>query len=179
VTHLVVDVGGLLGAPVLVTRDYVASADHERIVLRCTRDELKVMDPFEQTMFIPPEGQSDLARPDRLPYQTLYPAQGTLIGPLAVPPNVAPPAVEERVPAGGIVVDKESTVEATDGEVGHVDEVISDPTTGALSYLVVRTGMLWAEKKLQVPASAIAEVDAGTVRLSVARDQLKEVTSEK
>jgi uncharacterized protein YrrD len=169
VTHLVVDSQEHLGAPILVPRDQVAAAGHDGVRLRCTRAEFNTMDPFEEVMYTTPDAQHPTL--GYAPSQYLYPAQGGLIGPLATPP-APPPIVEVLVPPGEVVVDRESAVEATDGAVGHVEDILTDPSTGRLTHLVVRSGHLWAAHSRVVPAAAIAEVSEGTVRLRLSRDDV-------
>jgi sporulation protein YlmC with PRC-barrel domain len=168
ITHLVVDVQEHFGFPVLVMRDHIRSASREEVRLDCTRDELRTMDPFQEVLFAAPD------RPHEglgyLPSQYLYPAQGGLIGPLAAPPTL-PPVIEDRVPAGDVLIGPDAAVEATDGTVGRVEDVETDPATGRLTHVVVRTGHLWAARSVKLPASAVERVEEGAVHLKVSRDE--------
>lgn len=71
--------------------------------------------------------------------------------------------------------DPGAAVEASDGRVGTVDEVVVRPETGALAYLVVRRG--WADERLVLPAELVedeateATPDRTRVRLRVTRDE--------
>ena len=51
--------------------------------------------------------------------------------------------------------DPGAAVEASDGRVGTVDEVVVRPETGALAYLVVRRG--WADERLVLPAELVED----------------------
>lgn len=71
--------------------------------------------------------------------------------------------MDERVEVGATVV-------ATDGEVGTVEAVVADPTTGEPNLLVVRTR---AGERVEVPIALVAAGStAREVRLSVAGDAL-------
>ena len=54
VTHLVINTMPHLGFAVLVPRWAVVSADHDHVRLSCTQAELHRMEPFEDTVFLPP-----------------------------------------------------------------------------------------------------------------------------
>lgn len=167
VTHIVVDSQPHFGVAVLTPREQVAMAGNDEIRLRCSRDELKRMDPFEELMYSPAEGAVGTGRLIPAPYDSpggglgLMPMAG-LGGPLG-----APPIMEEVVPSGEVVIDPDSTVEARDGEVGHVEEVLTDPATGKISHLIIRRGHLWARRHVRLPASAVTAVEEGVVRLGL------------
>jgi len=168
ITHLVVDVQQHFGFPVLVTRDRLISATREEARLNCTRDELRTMDPFQEVMFTAPDRQHEGL--GYLPSQYLYPAQGGLIGPLAAPPTL-PPVIEDRVPAGDILIGPDAAVEATDGTIGRVEDIETDGQTGQLTHVVVRTGHLWAAHSVKLPVAMIDRVEEGAIHLNVSRDE--------
>ena len=135
VTHLVVDTAPHFGVPVLVPRDRVLKATEDGIRLSCSREQLVTMDQFEQAMYVPGTDQQG-----PLP-AVLYPGPwgtGIGIGGYAATPTAptpSPVAIEEDVPPGEFVVDRDSTVEAKDGEVGHVEDILTDPATGRMTHL--------------------------------------------
>ena len=76
--------------------------------------------------------------------------------------------------ATDVRVEPGATVEATDGRLGTVDEVIVHPESGGLAYLLVRRG--WGNEQLLVPAELInwsEERGETHVRLSVSREQAR------
>jgi uncharacterized protein (TIGR02271 family) len=60
-------------------------------------------------------------------------------------------------------------VEARDGRMGTVEEVVVHPETGELASLVVRRG--WTDRLLYVAAAEVDRLDSGAVRLRVTRDE--------
>jgi uncharacterized protein (TIGR02271 family) len=60
-------------------------------------------------------------------------------------------------------------VEATDGRLGTVEEVVVRPETGELASLVVRRG--WTDRLLHVGAALVDRLDAGGVLLRVSREE--------
>ncbi len=186
ITHLVVDAQEHFGIPVLVPIDQVAEADPERIRLRCTQAQLKQMDPYEEVMTSGVEPQSGMAGMGGMTGMAgmappLIPASGIgeiaaagFTGPFGAGPTMAP-IMEEVVPRGEVVIDRESAVEATDGDVGHVEDVVTDSATGRLSHLVVRSGHLWATHTFRLPASAVEKVEEGSVRLRLTQAEVEEI----
>jgi sporulation protein YlmC with PRC-barrel domain len=178
ITHLVVESQHHFGIPLLVPLKNVARADQERVVLNCTQAELKQMEPFEEVMSPGIQGQQGLPG---MPPSSMSPAPGLggtamegLVGPLAAPP-FSPPMVQEVVPQGEVVIGRDAAVTATDGDIGHVDDLVTDPGTGRLTHLVVRSGHLWARHTFRLPASAVAAVEEGIVRLRLSRDEVEAI----
>jgi len=64
------------------------------------------------------------------------------------------------------------TVEATDGEIGKIDEATYAPGN---SYVVVDTGFWIFGKKRMIPAQVVTrvEVDRRTVRVNLSKDEIK------
>ena len=180
VTHLVVELEEHFGIPVLVPIDQVEMADQEHIRLRCSRAAMQQMEPFEQVM--------TSGGPDEQPLMGLNPLSpgasglgmapmGGMIGPLGGAPMMMP-IMEERVPSGEVVIGRDATVEAVDGEVGHVEEVITDPTSGRLTHLVIRSGHLWATSTFRILADAVDRVEEGNVRLNLTKDEVETLARE-
>lgn len=70
-------------------------------------------------------------------------------------------------------IDPGAAVEATDGRLGTVDEVVVRPDDGGLAYIVVRRG--WSNEQLLVPADLIRAIEGPReVKLGVSRDEARE-----
>jgi len=66
-----------------------------------------------------------------------------------------------------------AVVEALDGRLGTVDEIVVQPNTGELAYLVLRRG--WSDERLTLPAALIESItDGRTVRLAGGRDEARQ-----
>ena len=58
-------------------------------------------------------------------------------------------------------------VEATDGDVGKVDEFLIDPVTGRITHIVLREGILWDKRDVTIPVSDIDRIEDDTVYLKL------------
>jgi uncharacterized protein (TIGR02271 family) len=71
---------------------------------------------------------------------------------------------------GDVRIDPGAGVEAVDGRLGTVDEVILHPDGKGIAYVIVRRG--WSNEQLLVPAELIQSVNGPReVRLSVGREE--------
>jgi sporulation protein YlmC with PRC-barrel domain len=66
-------------------------------------------------------------------------------------------------------------IHATDGEIGHVDDVLVDERTFAVQYLVVDTSNWIGGKWVAISPSAARSVDWGKMRIDtdLTRDQIR------
>jgi sporulation protein YlmC with PRC-barrel domain len=180
VTHLVVESQEHFGIPVLVPRDKVATADEDHVTLTCTQAELHLMDPFEEVMTPGAQIQPGIVG---VASPSLFPAPGLGLTPMEGPAGPvsasAPmmPMIEEVVPQGEVVIGRDSAVQARDGDVGRVDDLVTDPGTGRMTHLVVRSGHLWAKHTFRLPASAVASVKEDTVHLRLTQAEVEAIAN--
>jgi uncharacterized protein YrrD len=154
VTAFVIATGGLVGHDVLVGRDVLESAtrDGEEIVIDMSKDELRVLEPFQELAYTPPP----LGFIAPLPYD--YPAAAYLIAsePLLMP-TPTPPAGEQREHPHQPSISKGMRVRDAGGEtLGVVDEVRTDEITGELRAIIVREGgLLGGRQTREIPADHV------------------------
>ncbi len=163
-TTLIVDAKSLTVSHVVVREDKPGHIERivpaKRVVettagairLDCSVEELHAMRPFLQVeyqqAYIPRYVGPDMATP-------YYYAEMETI-----------PVVQELVPEGGRSVHPGDPVEASDGRVGELSELVTDPETGRITHLVLREGHLWGNKKVLLPASMIeSRTPEGAIRL--------------
>ncbi len=79
----------------------------------------------------------------------------------------------ENIPAGERAVRRGARVQATDGDVGHVDEFLVNPDGDLITHLVLREGHLWGRKDVSIPVSAIDLIEEDTVFLSLSKDDVE------
>ena len=112
---------------VLVPMAMIGSITPEQINLHCTGDELNLFPPFIEQEFVKmdvPDGSMT----------------GYLMLPYVLPENLIIPIAHKRIPESEMAVRRGSSVQATDGEAGKVDEFIVDQANGQITHLVMRAG---------------------------------------
>jgi hypothetical protein len=67
-------------------------------------------------------------------------------------------------------------IQASDGDIGHVEEFLVDSDAWAIRYVVVDTKNWWPGKKVLVPPNAFTGIDWAeqTVRVGLSRDQVRQ-----
>ena len=157
VTHVVVQDKKLPEyATRMVSIDKVASATHNQITLSCTFDELARMDPFIVKRFIQESG-SGQAYGSGEAYTSQYVLNDTAYDSVQ----------EEQIPQGELSVYSGMHVQASDGKVGKLDELVLDPKSGDITHLQMREGHLWGKKDVAIPVSAVDFVDEDTIYLKL------------
>ncbi len=169
VTHLVVKEAESPHAERLIPVEAVSETAPDVILLDFTRDELNKMDPFVQTEYIREE------MPDLEYAPPGYVGAGSyLIWPYAVPDRTYVVAVEHKqIPLGERAVKRGTRVEATDGRVGRVDELLVNPENEHITHLVMREGHLWGQKDIAIPVSEIGRIEEDTVQLKLSKDEIE------
>jgi sporulation protein YlmC with PRC-barrel domain len=143
VTHLIVQPQGKLQC--LVPVDQVTEASPTSVHLRCTQDELARMEHFIEYEYV-------MTAPDALVW---------------VPEPQMVPMFHRRIPRGEFAIERGSNVEAIDGHVGKVDELLVDSRDDPIMHLVLRKGHLWGQKDVMIPASQIDHIANDTVFLKL------------
>ena len=123
VTHFVVsDDQAMAAHHYLVPIELVTDAGRDSISLSITKEELAQQESFVETRYIENPGVT-----------TGYPADSVYLAPYVSPVDLAYLPVEvERIPMGEMALHRGATVEATDGYVGQVDELVLDPESGSI-----------------------------------------------
>lgn len=152
-TYIVVE-DAISDTPVerLVPVEQVAESTSHTIYLSCTRDEFVVMEPFTHTEFVRTE--QTVLYPTAATYELAYvlPAEA-----MQVPVDV------EQIPSGELAIRRGTRVEATDGSIGTVGELMIDPASGNVTHLVILEGhFLGKKKELALPLSAVDHMSVGT-----------------
>jgi sporulation protein YlmC with PRC-barrel domain len=143
VTHLIVKPHRDLER--LAPADQIVEASPTVIRLRCTKDELIHMDPFIEHKYVTimPDASRWAPKPQVI----------------SIP--------HRRIPKGELAIERGSHVEATDGPVGKVDELLVDPQDKHITHLVLREGHLWGQRDVTIPTLQIDHVEDDTVFLKL------------
>jgi sporulation protein YlmC with PRC-barrel domain len=168
VTHVVVEDKDEPEARYLVPLKEIKLGMPHLIQLRCTKYELRHMPRFSRVTY----------EPRVMPY-ALYPPDGNG-GPTMIIEKDMVPIFLEQVPEGEVAVHSNARVEAHDGQIGQVDELLLDPTTEQIDYLVLRERHLWHHKELTIPATQIERITDDVIYLKSDKktiEQLQDATA--
>lgn len=142
----------------LVPVDEVDEIADDSIRLRCTVNELGQMKNFVVTEY----RQVEIPR-----YEGAVGAS-----PVYQPQTEVLPVDRELIPEGELAVRPGMAVEATDGTVGRVHELVSDPSSGQITHLVLREGHPWGKRDVMIPATVVEAVGRDSLHLALDRETI-------
>ena len=85
---------------------------------------------------------------------------------------------ERRVPPGEVALNSRTAVEATDGTMGQLGELIVEPDSGRITYIRVQKDQPWSQKELAVPAALIDHMSETAVYLKLNRQDVETLASQ-
>lgn len=188
VRYLVADTGNWLsGRQVLISPHALVAAikDEQHIAVDLTKKQIEESPPIS--------ADNPVSRQNELDYYRHY-GWGTYWGgPLAwgaypypypalapAPKEVEPPAVEEEKQSDSHLRSAEELdgyhIQATDDEIGHVEDFIIDDVTWAIRYLIVDTRNWWPGKKVLISPEWLDHVSwvESKMFVKLTRDAIKQ-----
>jgi sporulation protein YlmC with PRC-barrel domain len=179
ITHLVVGPKHEHGLAVdrLVPVD-LAEVTAGDIQLSCTKAEFDKLDPAEETHFVlgtehPGYEQDQVLS---LPYRGLSgvwtEGQGWDTGGSHGPRRQT--VTYDSVPLGEVQVHRGEHVHATDGEIGRVEGLVTEPDGHRVTHVLLQEGHLWGRKEVAIPISAVTGVEAG-IMLNLSQREVEQL----
>jgi uncharacterized protein YrrD len=171
VTHIVIRRGHLLVEDKVIGVEQLSSATEERIVLDSDPENLT---PFEERHYVPlDEGTRRQWGID----QGVPLLRGSWMASGRIPyADVTAEKVERNIPKGDVAVAEGATVADANGEhVGRVLELVTDPRSGRIVYLVIEAGHLWGKHPKAIPINWVSTFGEGEVTLAVGAKTLENV----
>ncbi len=165
ITHLVVKSYRPPFHEYLVPVDQVEETRDDRIRLRCTRDDVLRMNPFVYEEYIPADFPNDLS----WPYVLSAPA--TNLGDKIVTTYTT--VTHQNLPAGTAALRRGARVEATDGYVGQIDELLINPDTMQVTHLVLWERHVFQKREITIPLSQIDHIDEMAIYLKLDRQSVE------
>ncbi len=171
VTHFVVQVEG---SQYLVPVEAIAESAHDHIQLRWSLKELVTAAPFEKAVFAG-EDLGAYTAPGMAGASIAWPYGAN--GDYMLEAAAAAYVPVEQIPEGERAIHTGAYVEATDGGVGQVEELLIDPATGQITHLVLRKGHLWGKRDITIPVDQIGRVEDDVVYLKLSKQAVGELPS--
>jgi uncharacterized membrane protein len=140
--------------------DQVVESSASAIHLGCTKDELAGMEAFIETQYVQGSWQPAW-------HEYAMSSPGMTMGDSAVE--------VERIPEGGLALHRGTHVEATDGRVGKVGELVVDHETLEVTHFVLQEGHLWGKKVVTLPLSVVDKVEEDAVHLKLDRTAVEQL----
>jgi uncharacterized membrane protein/sporulation protein YlmC with PRC-barrel domain len=142
----------------LVPVEEVAESSSDSIRLQCGAEALAGMSPFVVKAYrqisVPRYTGPDMAAP-------------------VYTPNIQTLEVDRQmIPEGEVAVRYGMEVVATDGPVGTVHELVSDPDTGQITHFVLREGHPWDRADVVLPLSVISSVGREKIFLTLDQETI-------
>jgi hypothetical protein len=131
VTHVVVKSYRPPFREYLVPVDQVEDTTPDRIKLKCTRDDLLKMEPFEVEQYVHEKF------PEYISSQAAYQTPGMII---RTEVDTTLEVKHQNIPPGEMALRRGAQVEATDGPVGQVDELLINSNNQQVTHLILLQG---------------------------------------
>jgi len=151
----------------IVPLDVVAEMTADTIRLNCTKSELEKMELFIKTNFI-----EEKALTKNFGYLGGNTGKYFYLPYIASATTMQMSVEHQQIPLGELAMRRGTRVEATDGYVGEVDELVVGSENGDMTHLVMREGHLWGKKDVIIPLSALGETRSDTVFLKLDKRQV-------
>ena len=171
ITHIAVVEESLThGEERLVPIDRVTKSTRDEIHLDCTIEDVLKMEPFTRTHYLESTYEED-GYAYTLPYMTTY-------SDMTMAPEMGYISVQDQlVPEGSVAIHRGMEVEALDGMVGQVGELLIDPKSGQVSHFLLMKGHGGAEKEVAIQVSAIDRLEGEIIHLKIDKAKIHELPS--
>jgi sporulation protein YlmC with PRC-barrel domain len=156
----------------------MAHASGDGVVLSCGAAEFQAMRPAVETEFI----SGSLDESGYGPEETyLWPNYGLSLGGMgtagfrtsarAFDGLVGHAISSEQVPVGDVQFRRGCDVIATDGTVGHLHGLITDPDTSQITHLLLQHGHLWGHREMAIPIRCVTTME-DNIQLNVSTSEV-------
>jgi uncharacterized membrane protein/sporulation protein YlmC with PRC-barrel domain len=146
----------------VVPVEEVVACDSVLIQLTCTREKLSQMQPFRQAYYLEQEFPEYV-------YVYSYPYMVSMAQPM-------PTMMEElNISPEEIGIHRGTRVEAIDGYIGLVGELILSPESWRITHFTMMRGKLWGKKEICIPLVYVDHVEQDTVILNVRKQQIDDL----
>lgn len=82
------------------------------------------------------------------------------------------PVAHYNIPSGGVVINRQTQVEAKNGHVGQFKSLIVDKDSFQVTHLIFKRGHLWERREETVPISVIDRLEGDTIYLKINKSEI-------
>lgn len=132
------------------------------IRLKCAQEDLFQMELFKYEEYLPTEVRSHLSWPYCLPLPGAIPEEVNYI-----------PVEYQNLPPGERIVRRGACVEAIDGTIGQVEELLINANNMQVTHLVLLEQHFLKKREITIPVSLIDHADENKVYLKVDRQSIE------
>ena len=164
ITHLVMRDAGPPHTERLAPVDLVVESSEETIQINCQQKELGDLEPYNFVEFIDAQ---------KTPSD-----ENVLFWPYVIPETHRIAIDGKQIPPHELALRRGAKVEATDDEIGTVNEFLVDPKSGHITHIVIKEGHFWEAKEISIPTSAVQHISEKRIYLNInkgAVEQLPEI----
>jgi len=165
ITHLVVKSYRPPFREYLVPVDQVEETTDDRIKLKCIREALQKMDPF----VVEDSLRTELPAYEAFANTPAVPEVTTQIVTTYIPVQ------RQNIPQDDVALRRGARVEATDGYVGQVDELLINSNNMQVTHLVLLERHIFQKREITIPISQIDHIAKDTIYLKLNRQSIEEL----
>ena len=170
-THIAIVEKSLFhGEERLVPISRVTNTTRDAVYLDCTTKDLEKLDPFTRTHYLEIDQGAD-GYAYSPPYMTTY-------SDMTMAPDMGYLTVQDQlVPEGEVAVNRGMMVEALDGYVGQVGELIIDSSSAQVTHFTLMKGHGWGKKEIAIQLDMIDRVEQDTIHLKIDKEKISQLPS--
>ncbi|MEZ4865217.1 MAG: PRC-barrel domain-containing protein [Caldilineaceae bacterium] len=155
-THLVVRSHRLPFEERLLPTAWIKESNHDRVTVQCSYADWGKLEPFYETEYVRMPVPQFASEGFGWPYTTT-----------TTYTQEYEPVKHKHIPVHTCELHRGSAVEASDGPIGKVEELLVDAQNKHITHLVLSKGHLWGEKDIVVPVAAIKRIDDDRILLNL------------
>src|SRR5512133_1483277 len=170
VTHIAFAEESILaGEERLVPIEKVVRTTRDEIHLNCSSKEVLQMPTFTRTHYLEIEDETGYAYSS--PYMTMH-------SDIYLPSQPQYMTIQDQlVPEGEVAIQRGMLVEALDGPVGKVGELLIDPASEQGTHFSLMKGHHWGKKEVAIAISEIERGDSDTIYLKIDKARIEQLPS--
>jgi hypothetical protein len=176
ITHIIVREPGPGGSDRLVSGEEVSSANRSAIILRTTRSRIAQMPPVQTnipTLGLVYTGGEFAARETSWDFTPAYSTRGRS----TVNLGYFDAASRNNIKSDEVAAAAFVRVEAINGTVGWLLELIVNPTSLVVTDLVMCEGNVRGQREIIIPVDAIDYIRNGVIHVGLFKHQIKDLAS--